>query len=207
MEFFDIRIHLSGKILLDENIERFFFDWVITRMDNNFWSRHRINKLRIKTKYRRYMECIILNLRSIQFHHECFVAQNDICRILVMSPIFMFIRVTFFGMFFIFLISIFPVFDHDLLVLRTEIDRFSFCDRLVELLDILSCDIFFPSSRKMSLHDIGECIYENIKWLLIFFFMSFLMLCNILKKGNDISRIPRAIECKFIIARKLHDDV
>jgi hypothetical protein len=55
---------------------------------------------------------------------------------------------------FCFLIGSFPVFYHDLLLLGSEIDRDSSSEGLIELIDIVACDIVLPFGDELPLHDV-----------------------------------------------------
>jgi hypothetical protein len=83
-------------------------------------------------------------------------------------------------MFFFFLVFRFPGFDDDFLLFGSEIYRFPDCECLIELLDIVTRDILLSSCREMSLHDIRECIDEDIEWfsfLLVHVMISFFLRC------------------------------
>lgn len=111
-------------------------------------------------------------------------------------------------MFFLFLIFQLPWFDHDLLIFGSQVDRFPDGEGIIKLLDIVSSDILFSSSREVSLHDIWERIHEDIEGLTIFLsYMVSFFLRWLLDKCDDLTRIPRTIEGELIPSRELHDDI
>jgi hypothetical protein len=99
--------------------------------------------------------------------------------------IFIFFR--FFG------IALFPVLDDDLLFSRTQIDRATLDERIIELLYIVTGDIFLATSCEMSFDDVREGVDEDIEWFFIISTMTcFFVLGRILEELHELTRIASA---------------
>lgn len=97
--------------------------------------------------------------------------------------------------FFLFCILLFPVFDDNLLVIGTKIDRFSMSESFIEFLYIILGDILLPSCYKMSFDHIREGINEDIKWFSIIFGMFLFVWFHCFLERMDnigwLTRIPQ----------------
>ena len=99
----------------------------------------------------------------------------------------------------------FPVVDDDLLCLCPEVDRLSDTERLIELGDIVTSDILFATRQEMSLHHIGERVYQYVEWLPIIIVVSlFVWFDGLLKCVDDLSWLARIAEDERLIAEEFH---
>ena len=114
-----------------------------------------------------------------------------------------------FTMILFFLIFLFPSIDDNLLFLSPQIDRFSMNEGRIEFFNIISSNIFFSTSREMSLYDVGKCIYEYIERFTILFFHMMLMfsLSNFLEVFDDRSRVFCAEESELFTSWKLYYNI
>ena len=99
----------------------------------------------------------------------------------------------------------FPIIDDNLLRLCAEIDRLSYIESLVELGDIVSCDILFATRHEMSLHYIRERIYQYVEWLSIFVIVSLFVWTHcLLECVDDLGWLARIAEDERLISEELH---
>jgi hypothetical protein len=87
-------------------------------------------------------------------------------------------------------VSFFPVRYDDLLLSRTQIDRATLDESIIELLHVVARDILLATGREVSLDDVRESIDEYIEWFLIIGTMTcFLVLGRILEVFDEFSWI------------------
>lgn len=101
-----------------------------------------------------------------------------------------------------------PVFDNHLFFLGSEIYRNSLCKCLIEFFDIVTSDIVFSSSDKVSLHNVRECLNKYLERFPIIRVMSpILVLSRVLDEFYYCSWSRCAREGKGLLSCKLDDNV
>ncbi len=108
---------------------------------------------------------------------------------------------------FIFAIFFFPGFDEDFFLVGTQIYGNSTLKSIIELFDIVSCDISFSMCCQMSFYDIRESIYQDIKWFSLIGLMSFFSFRSLLECLDDESSITRTRKREFFLSNKLDDNI
>ncbi len=104
-------------------------------------------------------------------------------------------------LFFLRFIFFFPSRNNNFFLLSSQVDGLTTYECFIQFLDIFSGNIVFSMSRKVSLHDTRERIYEDIERLTIIFcftMMAMRFFRMLLNKGNDYIRISRTIERELI---------
>ena len=106
----------------------------------------------------------------------------------------LFVSIIVFVFFFLFVFR-FPVFDDDLLILGSQIDRSPRLERVIEFFDIVASDILLATCHEVSLHHIGERINQDIEWLLILVIVSFFVWTHcLLECVDDLCWLARIAE-------------